>query len=60
VAATITQKTGLRVELVEGARGEFTVWVNDKLVAQKDAHGFPSDSDALAAVEKALTLPTSY
>jgi hypothetical protein len=54
VAAVIKQKTGLDTELVEGGRGEFTVWVGDTLVAQKDAHGFPSESEALAAVQQAL------
>jgi hypothetical protein len=54
VAAVIKKTTGLDTELVEGARGEFTVWVGEKLVAQKDAHGFPSDSAALAAVQKGL------
>jgi hypothetical protein len=54
VAAVIKKTTGLDPELVEGGRGEFTVWVGEKLVAQKDAHGFPSDSAALAAVQKAL------
>ena len=55
MAAVIKQETGLDTELVEGGRGEFTVWVGDKLVAQKNADGFPSESEALAAVQRALT-----
>lgn len=55
MAAVIKQETGLDAELIEGGRGEFTVWVNQKLVAQKDAHGFPSETEALAAVQQALT-----
>ena len=41
-------------ELIVGGRGEFTVWVGDKLVAQKDSHGFPSEHDVLSAVRQAL------
>jgi hypothetical protein len=55
VAAVIKQETGLDAELIEGRRGEFTVWVDQKLVAQKDANGFPSETEALAAVQQALT-----
>jgi hypothetical protein len=54
VAAAIKQKTGLDVQLVEGARGEFTVWVGENIVARKDANGFPSDSAAVTAVQEAL------
>ncbi len=55
MAALIAKETGVRAEVVEGSRGEFTVWVNDERVAQKTADGFPSDEDALAAVRQALT-----
>ena len=54
MAAAIKQGTGLDTELVEGARGEFTVWVGDQIVARKDAGGFPSEADAAAAVKRAL------
>ena len=54
MAAVIKQETGLDTELVEGGRGEFTIWVGDKLVARKDAHGFPSETDAVAAVKDGL------
>jgi hypothetical protein len=54
VAELIKKKIGVEPELIEGGRGEFTVWVDDKRVAQKDAEGFPSDEDALAAVEHAF------
>jgi hypothetical protein len=40
---------GLDVELVIGGRGEFTVWVGDEQVANKDA----TDEQALAAVRRA-------
>lgn len=54
MAALIKDKLGLEPEIVEGGRGEFTVWVDDEVVAKKDSLGFPSDADALAAVQRAL------
>jgi hypothetical protein len=55
VAALIKQTIGADVQLVEGGRGEFTVWVGDDVVAKKDPLvGFPTDDDALAAVQRAL------
>jgi hypothetical protein len=54
VAALIKSAVGLEAELIEGGRGEFTVWVGDKRIAQKDAHGFPEDGDVVAAVQQAL------
>jgi hypothetical protein len=53
VAALITEATGLEVEVVEGDRGEFTVWVDSAVVARKDAHGFPTDEAIVAAVRHA-------
>jgi hypothetical protein len=58
VAALIKKDTGTDVELVVGGRGEFTVWVDDKVVAQKSSVGFPADEDAVAAVRRALA-PTT-
>ena len=54
MAALIRDETRTEAELVEGKRGEFTVWVGKELVAQKDAAGFPSDTDVVAAVRQAL------
>jgi hypothetical protein len=54
VAAIIEDNLGEKAELIEGNRGEFTVWVGDERVAGKDAIGFPTEQDALAAVRKAL------
>ena len=54
MAALIKQDTGIDAEIVEGARGEFTVWVEDATVAQKDAGGFPGDDDIVTAVRAAL------
>ncbi len=53
MAALIKDALGVDTELVEGARGEFTVWVGDQRVAQKDEGGFPSDEDAVSAVKRA-------
>jgi len=52
VAAVIAQEIGIEPKLIEGGRGEFTVWIGDELVAQKGPHGFPSDDEILAAVQK--------
>ena len=54
MAALIKKEIGVDPELVEGERGEFTVWVGEQLVAQKDSLGFPSEHEALAAVQQAL------
>ena len=54
VAAIIEGNHGERAELVEGNRGEFTVWVGEERVAGKDAMGFPTEPDVLAAVGKAF------
>ena len=54
MAAIIKQRTGIDSDLVEGARGEFTVWVGSERVSQKDESGFPEDDAVLAAVQAAL------
>jgi hypothetical protein len=54
VAAAITQATSVDVDVVEGARGEFSVRVGDHVVAQKSPRGFPSDAEIVAGVRAAL------
>jgi len=54
VAAFIEDRIGVKSEVVEGARGEFTVWVGDERVAQKSEDGFPAEQQVLAAVERAM------
>ena len=54
MAALIKSELGVDAELTEGGRGEFTVWVGEERVAQKDSSGFPSEDEALAAVRRAL------
>jgi hypothetical protein len=55
VAALIKRELGVEPELEEGGRGEFTVWIGDKKVAQKGWITFPSDQKVMAAVRQALT-----
>jgi hypothetical protein len=55
VAELIKQELGIQPELVEGDRGEFTVWVGDRMVAKKGWVRFPQDKKVLSAVQQALT-----
>lgn len=41
------------VALVPGQRGEFSVYVNDEIVAKKNWLGFPDDQKILVAVRDA-------
>jgi hypothetical protein len=43
------------VETVGGKTGEFTVWVGDRMVAQKGWIRFPSDQKVLDAVRAIVT-----
>lgn len=54
MAAELKQKVGLDSELRVGGSGEFTVWFNDKLVAEKKFGRFPSPEDVVEAVKAAL------
>ena len=54
MAALIKQDTGIDAEIIQGGRGEFTVWVDDATVAKKDAGGFPTDDQIVTAVRAAL------
>ena len=54
MAELIETETRLKPEIVEGGRGEFTVWVGDERVAQKGVDGFPSDQEVLSAVARVL------
>jgi len=54
VAALLERDLGVDADMVEGKRSEFTVWVGDKLVAEKSSSGFPSDEDVVAGVRAAL------
>lgn len=40
--------------MVEGGRGEFTVWVGEACVARKDEQGFPDEQTVVGAVQRAF------
>jgi hypothetical protein len=52
VAAALKKEQGLQVTLSDGNRGEFTVSVDDKVVAQK-GQSLPAVEDVVQAVRKA-------
>jgi hypothetical protein len=54
VAAQIKQDLGLDAELVVGRSGEFTVWVDDKKVAEKQVY-FPDPDDVVDAIRAAAS-----
>jgi hypothetical protein len=53
VAAEIKRETGLDAELLVGGSGEFTVWLDDKLLAEKKMGVFPDAARVVAAVKAA-------
>jgi hypothetical protein len=55
VAELLKKELNVETALVEGDRGEFTVWVGDEVVAKKGWFGFPEDEKVLAAVREALS-----
>jgi len=55
VADFIKNESGIEVEIDSGGKiGEFTVWVDGKLVAKKDMLKFPDKKKILAAVQQEL------
>jgi predicted Rdx family selenoprotein len=54
VAALIKDALGVDTEVVPGSRGEFTVWVDDKKVAEKTRSGFPAENALVETVRTAL------
>ena len=59
MAAAIKDALRTDVELIEGGRGEFTVWVGDQKISEKGWIFFPNDDEVVAAVRKALK-PRSF
>ena len=57
MAAELRKEPGLQVEVVDGGKGEFTVLVDGKTVAQK-GDSMPSADEVLAAVRKAAPVAT--
>ena len=54
MAELIKRETGVEPELVEGGRGEFSVWVGERIVSKKGWVRFPSDQSMVSAVREAL------
>lgn len=54
MAALIKQDAGVESDLEPGSRGELSVWVDGKKVAEKTFRGFPADKDVLQSVKTAL------
>ena len=42
------------VALISGRRGEFTIWLDETLLAEKDYFGFPSEEDVVRALKAVL------
>jgi predicted Rdx family selenoprotein len=53
VAAQLKQDLNVVAELKVGTSGEFTVWVDDRKVAEKTWSGFPDPDDVVDAVRDA-------
>ncbi len=56
MAAALRKEQGYDVELIDGNRGEFTVSVDGKVVAQK-GDSLPSVEEVLSAVKRASPAP---
>jgi len=54
VADLIKHELGIETELVEGDRGEFTVWVGSRMVATKENGAFPTDAGVISALKREL------
>ena len=55
MAALIKQDSGTDADLEPGGRGELSVWVDGKKVADKTSRGFPADAELLHSVKAALS-----
>ena len=54
MAALLQEELGLDAALIPGDRGELSIWVNGKKVAEKTLLGFPDEREIVHAVEDAL------
>jgi len=59
VQAALKNDPWLLVEVTDGAKGEFTVLVDDEIVAQKTGDAFPDVDDVVAAVHEDTHLGAS-
>ncbi len=53
----LKQALGVEAALVVGRSGEFTVWVDDALITEKQFSHFPEADDIVDDVREALSLP---
>ena len=53
MAAQLEQDLGVETELVVGNSGEFTVWVDGKVVSEKQRGAFPDPAAVVTAVRAA-------
>jgi hypothetical protein len=56
VAEILNSDLGVKAELIEGNRGEFTVWVGDTVVSEKSGDDFPPEHEILASVRQEISL----
>jgi hypothetical protein len=56
VADLLKRELNVETKLIEGDRGEFTVWVGDEVVSRKNWLGFPQDEKVVTAVREALAV----
>ena len=54
MAALIAEATGVTPEIIVGRRSEFSIWVDETMVAEKSRKGFPSDDVVVRAVRERL------
>lgn len=54
MAAELKRHLGVMSTLIEGDRGEFTVWVDGTKVADKNGGEFPAESEVVEAVKALL------
>jgi hypothetical protein len=56
VAALVGREIGIEPRLVHGRMGEFSVWVDGKLIVKKGWLKLPPDEQVLKALRDALRL----
>ena len=53
MAAELKRELNIDADMEVGSSGEFTVWVDDRQVAEKKWGRFPDPADVIAAVKAA-------
>ena len=54
MAALIKQELQLETDLEPGSRGEFSVWIDGRKIAEKTRTSFPTEPAIIAAIKEAL------